>query len=57
MKVKLQNQWFGPDGFRYREGVQDVPSAFKDKLPATAEILEEAKADDEDDAPKPAPKK
>lgn len=46
-QVKFKNQWFGPDGVRYREGVQEVPDTLLDVLPSSAEVME---------APKPAAK-
>ena len=41
MKVKFRKLWFGPDGFRYRPGIQDVPSSMEGVLPSSAEILKE----------------
>lgn len=45
MLVKLKNNWFDPSG-TYRKASRSphaVPDAWKDKLPASAEVLEEPK--------------
>jgi hypothetical protein len=46
MLVKLKNNWFDPSG-TYRKASRSphsVPDSWKDKLPASAEILKEPKA-------------
>lgn len=51
MWIKLKRQFFGPNGFRYRKGVCEVPDTFEGKLPSDAEVLESPKVAE---APKPA---
>jgi hypothetical protein len=49
MKVKLKQNWFGPDGKRYRKGEVEMPDSFEKLLPKSASIVEE-------EAPEPKPK-
>ena len=42
MKVYFNNGWFSPRGTRYRkERSYTIPDEWKDKLPSSAEILED----------------
>jgi hypothetical protein len=40
MEVKLKRTFF-IDGIQYRKGVNTIPEEYRDKLPKTAEILDE----------------
>lgn len=46
MKVKFQRDFF-IDGYEYRKGVQEVREDFRDRLPSTAEVLDEEKIEAE----------
>ena len=53
MLVKLKNNWFDPSGryLKATKGPHEVPESWKDKLPASAEVVEAKKES------KPAPPK
>lgn len=40
MKVKFHRDFF-IDGYEFRKGVEEVPDQFRDRLPSTAEVLDE----------------
>jgi hypothetical protein len=49
MQVKLQRDWFGPEGVRYRSKgrmgalfIRTVPDEFLSKLPSDAEVYDES---------------
>lgn len=48
MKVHLRQNWFGPDGKRYRKGVVEMDDGLEKFLPKSAEVQPE---------PAPEPKK
>lgn len=55
MLVKLKNNWFDPSG-TYRKASRSphtVPDSWKDKLPTSAEVLDEPKKVKEPKAPAP----
>ena len=43
MKVRFKNNWFGPDGTLYRasRSPHSLPNDWKEKLPKSAEVLDE----------------
>lgn len=47
-QVKFAKTWFGPDGFRYRAGVQEVPSKYLELIPSSASVVEVPKAVEEE---------
>ena len=50
-QVNFRKAWFGPDGARYRKGLQEVPNALLDKLPSSAVKVEVAPVVEDEDTP------
>lgn len=53
MKAILARPWIGPDGERYLAGEHAFPASFADKLPSSAQVVEEP----EEKVEKPKPSK
>ncbi len=57
MKVQFRRTYFGPDGNRYRPGIEhEVPDSWEKQLPSSATVIEpepkKKKASDPDEAHK-----
>lgn len=56
MKVKFRQNWFGPNGSRFRrDGVYDVPDEWKARLPKSVTVIEEAPVVEPEPEPTPEP--
>ena len=56
MKVKFRQNWFGPNGQRYRRDVvHTVNDEWKSRLPKSAQIIEEEVAPAPEPKAEPAP--